>query len=144
MWQTFEPAATRAAKTARGQAPILRHTPSSAPLSDDAARAEVVGSKEWLEDVLDQPVTAFSYPYGGSHHYGRSAVEIVGAAGFELACSGEVGPVDRSSDPLQLPRMMVETWTATTSRGGSLSSQQVAGAGDVSADLAQGRKSRFR
>jgi peptidoglycan/xylan/chitin deacetylase (PgdA/CDA1 family) len=116
--------------------------PSSAPLSDDAARAEVVGSKEWLEDVLDQPVTAFSY--GGSHHYGRSAVEIVGAAGFELACSGEVGPVDRSSDPLQLPRMMVETWTATTSRGGSLSSQQVAGAGDVSADLAQGRKSRFR
>jgi peptidoglycan/xylan/chitin deacetylase (PgdA/CDA1 family) len=79
-------------------------------LSDDAARAEVVGSKEWLEDVLDEPVTAFSYPYGGSDHYGRNAVELVRAAGFELACSGEPGPVIRGCDPLQLPRVTVKNW----------------------------------
>jgi peptidoglycan/xylan/chitin deacetylase (PgdA/CDA1 family) len=86
--------------------------PVLARLSDDAARVEVVGSKEWIEDVLDEPVTAFSYPYGGSNHYGRSAVEIVRAAGFELACSGEPGPVTRGCDPLQLPRVTVKNWTS--------------------------------
>jgi peptidoglycan/xylan/chitin deacetylase (PgdA/CDA1 family) len=87
-----------------------RTHPVLARLSDDAARAEVVGSKEWLEDVLNEPVTAFSYPYGGSDHYGRNAVEIVRAAGFELACSGEPGPVTPRCDPLQLPRVTVKNW----------------------------------
>jgi peptidoglycan/xylan/chitin deacetylase (PgdA/CDA1 family) len=84
--------------------------PVLARLSDDAARAEVVGSKEWIENVLNEPVTAFSYPYGGSDHYGQSAVEIVRAAGFEFACSGEPGPVTRGCDPLQLPRVTVKNW----------------------------------
>jgi peptidoglycan/xylan/chitin deacetylase (PgdA/CDA1 family) len=84
--------------------------PVLARLSDEEAGTEVLGSKEWLEDRLDEPVTAFSYPYGGSDHYGRSAVEIVRAAGFELACSGEPGLVTHGSDPLQLPRMTVKKW----------------------------------
>jgi peptidoglycan/xylan/chitin deacetylase (PgdA/CDA1 family) len=84
--------------------------PVLARLNDDVARAEVVESKEWLEDVLHEPVTAFSYPYGGSDHYGRNAVEIVRAAGFELACSGEPGPVTPRCDPLQLPRVTVKNW----------------------------------
>jgi peptidoglycan/xylan/chitin deacetylase (PgdA/CDA1 family) len=102
------------AELARGElVSIGAHTrthPLLARLSDGAARAEVAGSKEWLEDVLDEPVTAFSYPYGGSDHYGRNAVEIVRAAGFELACSGEPGPVTRGCDPLQLPRVTVKNW----------------------------------
>ncbi len=79
-------------------------------LSGDAARTEILGSKEWLEDVLGEPVTAFSYPYGGSAHYGHSEVEIVRTAGFVLACSGEPGRVSRGCDPLQLPRVTVKKW----------------------------------
>ena len=79
-------------------------------MSDDAARTEILGSKEWLEDVLGEPVTAFSYPYGGSAHYGESAVEILRAAGFALACAGEPGRVTRGCDPLQLPRVTVKNW----------------------------------
>lgn len=84
--------------------------PVLARLSDDAVRAEVVGSKEWLEDVLDEPVAAFSYPYGGLDHYGRNAVEIVREAGFTLACTAEPGRVTRGCDPLQLPRVTVKNW----------------------------------
>jgi peptidoglycan/xylan/chitin deacetylase (PgdA/CDA1 family) len=86
--------------------------PMLSMLSAAQARREIVGSKDWLEDVLGRAVTTFSYPYGGPDHYGEAAVTIVGDAGFEAACSAVAGAVTSDSSRFELPRLPVERWDA--------------------------------
>jgi peptidoglycan/xylan/chitin deacetylase (PgdA/CDA1 family) len=50
----------------------------------DAVRCEVVQSRAVLEDLLQQPVTGFCYPYGSQDDAAVAAVE---AAGYEYACA---------------------------------------------------------
>ncbi|MDQ7857680.1 MAG: polysaccharide deacetylase family protein [Armatimonadota bacterium] len=72
--------------------------------------AEIAGSRQAIERVIERPVTAFAYPYGRTEHYTRQTVRLVRRAGFALACANVPGPVDAGTDPFQLPRLQVQNW----------------------------------
>ena len=69
--------------------------------------AEITGSKARLEALLGNPITAFSYPYGG---HDATSAELVRRAGFRVAVTTERRPVIPGDDPLRLPRIEVENW----------------------------------
>ena len=89
------------------------HTNSHPVLSQlplDTQREEISGSKSLLEDILDQPVTSFAYPYGGDADYTAETVGAVREAGFESAFSTTAGLVGKQSEPFRLPRYGVRNW----------------------------------
>jgi len=77
-------------------------------------REEIVGSKEDLERRLDQPIMAFSYPYGKAEDYTPTTASIVKEAGFRAACSNIPGQVSRGTDVFALPRVHVHDWDGET------------------------------
>jgi peptidoglycan/xylan/chitin deacetylase (PgdA/CDA1 family) len=81
--------------------------PALRRLSPDSQRDEISGSKSRLEEILDRPVTSFSYPYG---NLSEQTVGIVRRAGFSCACSTRADAVRLSSERFQLPRMEVQNW----------------------------------
>ena len=89
------------------------HTNSHPVLSQlplDTQREEISGSKSLLEDILDQPVTSFAYPYGGDADYTAETVGAVREAGFESAFSTAAGLVGKQFEPFRLPRYGVRNW----------------------------------
>lgn len=79
--------------------------PILANLSLDEARAEMRGSKSYLESLLGEAVSLFAYPNGRPgidyrHEHARLAQEI----GFEAAVATAWGVASRKSDRFQLPR----------------------------------------
>ncbi|MEG3439699.1 polysaccharide deacetylase family protein [Pannus brasiliensis CCIBt3594] len=70
-------------------------------------RDEIREGKKRLEEMLDRPVTSFSYPFGG---YTPETIEGVRAAGFDLACSTVTESCWRQSERWQLPRPGVGDW----------------------------------
>ena len=71
---------------------------------ETAKRAEIVGSKLQLEEVIDEPVHSFSYPYGGVDH---PAARIAYEAAFTSAVTTQAGLVTVERDPYHLPRVNV-------------------------------------
>jgi peptidoglycan/xylan/chitin deacetylase (PgdA/CDA1 family) len=65
---------------------------------------EVVASKQMLEDVLGQRVSAFCYPYGACDARVR---EVVKEAGFDVAFTVDLGGVSSGDDPYSLKRAPV-------------------------------------
>ncbi len=90
--------------------------PRLAALPPDQQSAEIVGSKERLETILEREVSSFSYPYGGRDDYTEQSVAAVREAGFVCACSNpgrtpsREGLVLPGCDPFQLPRVLVRDW----------------------------------
>ncbi|MEO0495972.1 MAG: polysaccharide deacetylase family protein [Pseudomonadota bacterium] len=73
---------------------IAAHTTSHtalATLSDEAALAEMVDNKEWLEDLLQRPVPHFAYPYGRPAISGAREANLARRAGFDLALTTDPG-----------------------------------------------------
>jgi len=67
------------------------HTLTHVPLAgapEQQVHAELVDSRAVLEDVLQQPVPGFCYPYGSLDDAAMAAVD---AAGYEYACATHVG-----------------------------------------------------
>ena len=81
--------------------PLLASQPA------EQQHSEIGGSKAWLESVLNRPVTSFSYPYGGTHHYTPTTVQTVRDLGFSRACTTTPGPVRKSDDPCRWGRVQV-------------------------------------
>jgi peptidoglycan/xylan/chitin deacetylase (PgdA/CDA1 family) len=84
--------------------------PVLAALPIEMQRAEIFGSKQCLENILGQPVTSFSYPFGGRADYTAETVRLVREAGFACACSNFPGWIQPVTDPFQLPRFLVRDW----------------------------------
>jgi len=79
--------------------------PILAMLSEEKARAEIVGGKRRLEEITGAPVTLFAYPNGRpGQDYGPRDVGLVREAGFVAAVSTLRGVANRGSDIFQLPR----------------------------------------
>ena len=64
----------------------------------------MVVSKQILEDILGQRVSAFCYPYGA---YDARVKEVVQEAGFDVAFTVDLGGVSSGDDPYQLKRVPV-------------------------------------
>ena len=68
--------------------------------SFETAGAEAARSKQRLEEVLDQPILDFCYPFS---HHDAAARRAVSEAGYRAAYAGE----PPTTDLFALPRMMV-------------------------------------
>lgn len=75
--------------------------------STELQRHEIQQSKVALEDMLNRPVTSFSYPFG---NYTPETLEITRTIGFNCACSTDQDIIWQQSDSFQLPRFGVENW----------------------------------
>lgn len=71
-------------------------------------RMEILQSKLDLENILNQPVKSFSYPFGDIV---PQTSRLVQEARFVCACTTHGAIVERGSDLFQLPRFMVENWS---------------------------------
>ena len=70
---------------------------------------EIGRSKAYLEEVLNRPVSLFSYPFGGRD---RTTINAVKAAGFDSACSTFQETVSTRNSPFELPRFDAKNWPA--------------------------------
>ena len=95
--------ALRAAGMQIGAHTVLH--PILAGLSDDAARAEMLQSKQRLEHILGERVTLFAYPNGRPEQdFTERSVEIAREIGFSAAVSTAKGVAHAGTDPLRIPR----------------------------------------
>ena len=79
--------------------------PILAGLSDDAARAEMLQSKQRLEHILGEQVTLFAYPNGRPEQdFTERSVRIARDIGFSAAVSTAKGVAHAGTDPLRIPR----------------------------------------
>jgi peptidoglycan/xylan/chitin deacetylase (PgdA/CDA1 family) len=84
-------------------------------VSEAEARHEIASNKLYLEQLLGEPVRSFAYPNGTpKRDYDRRHVELVRAAGFDIALSTAWGVAHANSDMLQLPR--IAPWDRRLSR----------------------------
>jgi len=83
------------------------HTVSHPPLAEippRRAREEIESSRAALASGLGREVRTFSYPHGS---FRTSTIELVRAAGYELACSSTPDSVRPGVDRFALPRVWV-------------------------------------
>ena len=73
-------------------------------LSDDQARAEIVGSRAALEQRLGRRIRAFCYPSG---LFGPRDRALVAAAGYDMAVSCEPGVNSSATDRFALRRIQI-------------------------------------
>lgn len=81
--------------------------PMLAVLAEADQAEEIRQSRRYLEEVLERPVTAFSYPNGSRS---GATMALVRENGFQCACSSDNDVAWRGSDPFQLPRFWVGDW----------------------------------
>jgi peptidoglycan/xylan/chitin deacetylase (PgdA/CDA1 family) len=74
-------------------------------LKSAAQFREIQDSKQHLEKLIGRPIAGFAYPFGD---YNTKTAKLVRAAGFEFACTTQVGGITRNSDRFRLPRLGVE------------------------------------
>jgi len=81
--------------------------PLLAGMSQANQTAEIAGSRQKLEAILGCPVDTFSYPWG---NLTSETVEIVKAAGFEIALTSDGKAVEVGANPFRLGRFGVGDW----------------------------------
>lgn len=60
-------------------------------LAEIAAREEIRRSMEVLEEILDEPVKHFAFPYGRRRHFDQGLREYCFSLGFETVANGMMG-----------------------------------------------------
>lgn len=73
-------------------------------------RAEILGSKQTVEEQIGQPVTSFAYPYGTRLSYTAQTIGLLKELGFTNACSNFRNRIGRAIDLFQIPRFIVRDW----------------------------------
>ena len=76
------------------------------PLS--RAREEIMESKREIEERLDQPVIAFSYPHGGPDDFNSAVVDLLKRSGFICAVTAIPRMIRPQADPYRLGRILPE------------------------------------
>jgi hypothetical protein len=96
-----------------GLVEIGAHTithPVLSAISIAQQQQEITDGKTQLEQMLNQPVASFAYPYGTRDDYTRDSVAIVKRASFSCACSNFKGVVQPRTSLYELPRFVVRDW----------------------------------
>jgi peptidoglycan/xylan/chitin deacetylase (PgdA/CDA1 family) len=88
--------------------------PDLGALGRDDARREIAESRARLEAELGIPVPWFSFPFGGRAQATPDKRAIVAELGFQACLSAYGGAVRADSDPLDLPRLPISPWYAST------------------------------
>jgi peptidoglycan/xylan/chitin deacetylase (PgdA/CDA1 family) len=81
--------------------------PPLATLSSSGQKDEIEQSKAALEELLDLPVTSFSYPHGSSSTITR---QLVKQAGYHYACTSFNDVAQKAADRFSLPRFWPADW----------------------------------
>ena len=63
-------------------------------------------SKDWLEQIVQKPVTTLSYPHGS---YNNDVVRIASEIGFEFAATSKWGVFKVGTKKLEIPR--IDVWS---------------------------------
>lgn len=85
------------------------HThPHLSELTDNQQFAELSESKTRLEEIVDQPVKSFCYPYGD---YNETTVSLLNKLGFSTATTMIRGRVLATDKVMELPRIPVNFHT---------------------------------
>jgi peptidoglycan/xylan/chitin deacetylase (PgdA/CDA1 family) len=85
--------------------------PSLGHISVPEQRREIFDSKSTLENILQQTITSFSYPFGTRADYSSDTISLLREAGFARSCSNFPEPLTANVDRYQLPRRVVMDWT---------------------------------
>ena len=81
--------------------------PILSSVSDETARGEIIGSKRYLEDMIQEEIEGFAYPNSKPDlDYSAKHSDRVKAMGFKAAASTHWGGSARGSDRFQLPQFM--------------------------------------
>jgi peptidoglycan/xylan/chitin deacetylase (PgdA/CDA1 family) len=84
----------------------------------EAVRAELLTSRQRLQQELGISARLFAYPFGGREHISEGSRAIVRESGFDccVACHGGVNA--RTADPYYLNRISIADWFATPDQFG--------------------------
>jgi peptidoglycan/xylan/chitin deacetylase (PgdA/CDA1 family) len=85
--------------------------PVLSSLSDVDQRHELFTSKAVLEDILGQPVSLISYPFGKPTDISSTTCHLVAQAGYQAAFTTIPHLVGPSAQRYALPRLTVHNWT---------------------------------
>jgi len=81
-----------------------------ATLDREAAWREIADNRGWLQQLLDQPIDHFAYPYGNARACGAREAELAASAGYRTAVTTRQATVRaRMANPHFLPRIRVPT-----------------------------------
>jgi peptidoglycan/xylan/chitin deacetylase (PgdA/CDA1 family) len=83
-------------------------------LSTGQARREIAEAKATLEEVLQKPCRVFAYPNG---NHSENTRRLLAEAGFSLAFTTSRGVWTEASDPLAVPRMILDETDVVTPLG---------------------------
>ena len=68
--------------------------------------SEIAEHRSRLKDILDVPISSFSYPYGMPNYISEEAVDTVKKSGYKYAVSGLIGQLSSVNDDyFMLPRV---------------------------------------
>jgi len=81
------------------------HTHLAKMSSQDVTR-DLKHSKDWLEQIVQKPVTTLSYPHGS---YNSDVVRIASELGFEFAATSKWGVFEVGTKKLEIPR--IDIWS---------------------------------
>ncbi len=65
--------------------------PRLATLGSRAQSTEIADSKQHLEEILGESISAFAYPYGSALDFTPETETLVAEAGFHFACANQYG-----------------------------------------------------
>jgi len=71
-------------------------------------RDEAVRSREILNEIIDEEVVSFAYPFGMQRDHNEHTDKVLAESGYKIAFNSMHGPVVPGMNPISLPRIKVE------------------------------------
>ncbi|MBF0187849.1 MAG: polysaccharide deacetylase family protein [Magnetococcales bacterium] len=87
---------------------IAGHTithPSLRGMKREEAHREIAGGRQRLQEMTEQPVDHFAFPYGDEEAVDAGAIEVARSVGFKTTTMAVGGPIQRNNDLAALPRI---------------------------------------
>ena len=78
-------------------------------VDSEQARSEVYDSRRQLQEILDRPVTLFSFPFGGLHNIREEVRQMVVSAGYQALFSAHGGYLGPDTEVFEIPRFGVSS-----------------------------------